>query len=387
MFKIALKMLSRNPQDRPSAAELQKHPYLTLPNGWRFELSELERPRRFPSIILNKSRKSIKPTRHLKHSSFDSGPHIPPVPSLPVPLGDSTTPPSHMLYQSIITSRQPPPQLDPDYGPQLVFITPPSSPVRDVSRTSPSEPSDASGLPGLQRLKGFHVVNADPEPDTNKVPFVYSPPPLPGVDNKSPYSARLAPSLHHAPYSPSIVRQSTQVHSTQSTARHPASHYLNARKVDKPEIELSRKEGDDNDDSDDSDFGTSLWKRPPTDLTAKRLKDGLSRTASSRSSQIRKAVLRVSSHHHGHDAPWAPRPVPEEVYDHLQEFFPHHDLDKAIIEVGNADTTPEPKASDDRRWYAKKSIRMVAEEQITRNQIGMRRKTKLWDSNVEELRM
>jgi len=236
-------------------------------------------------------------------------------------------------------------------------------------------------------LKGFHVVNADPEPDPNKVPFVYNPPPLPGVDNKSPYSARLAPSLHHAPYSPPIVRQSTQIDSTQSTVGLPASYYSNARKVDKPETELSRKEGHDNDDSDDSDLGTSLWKRPPADLTAGRPKDSLSRTASSRSSQIRKAVLRVSSHHHEQNAPWAPRPVPEEVYDHLQEFFPHHDLDKAIIEVGHVESTPEPKALNDRRRHAKKSIRMVAEEQITRNQIGMRRKTKLWDSNVEELRM
>jgi mitogen-activated protein kinase kinase kinase len=165
--------------------------------------------------------------------------------------------------------------------------------------------------------------------------------------------------------------------------KHPTSRYLSARSVDQPEIELWRKE--DNDDSDDSDFGTSLWKRPPADLTAGRLKDGLSRTASSRSSQIRKAIFRPSTHHE-HDAPWAPRPVPEEVYDHLQEFFPHHDLDKAIIEVGHADSTAEPKASDDRRRQAKKSIRMVAEEQINRNQIGMRRKTKLWDSNVKELR-
>ena len=378
-------MFLRNPQDRPSAAELQKHPYLTLPNGWRFELSELERPRRFPSLVLNKSRRSIKPTRHLKHSSVDSGPHIPPVPPLPapLPLGDTTT--SDMLHPSIIGSRQPSqcPHLD---GPRLVFITPPSSPVREASRAGPSnEPSDASGPPGLQRMKGFHVVNADPEPDPNKVPSIYNPPPLPGVDNKSPYSARLAPSLHHAPYSPPIVRQSTQVHSTQSTVRHPAPYHFDARKVDRPEIESSRREGDDNDDSDDSDFGTSLWKRPPADLTAGRLTDGLSRTASSRSSQIKKALLRVSSHH-GH-APWAPRPAPDEVYDHLQEFFPHHDLDKAIIEVNHAESTPEPKTTDDRRRHAKKSIRMVAEEQITRNQIGMRRKTKLWDSNVEELRM
>jgi len=88
-----------------------------------------------------------------------------------------------------------------------------------------------------------------------------------------------------------------------------------------------------------------------------------------------------ASTHHEHGVPWAPRPAPEEVYDHLQEFFPHHDLDKAIIEVGQADSTR------DRRRQAKKSIRMVAEERVNRSQRGIRRKTKLWDSNVEELRM
>jgi hypothetical protein len=292
-----------------------------------------------------------------------------------------------MLRYSMMGDKQllPRPGLDPDHGPRLVFITPPGSPVRDVLPTGHSnELSNTFGTPSFQRLKGFHVVNADPEPDPNKMTFTYNPPPLPGVDNKSPYSARLAPSsLHHAPYSPPIVRRNTQAYSSPTTMKHSASYHFSARKVDNPETEVSQKEDEDNDDSDDSDFGTSLWKRPPVDLTAAaRLKDGPSRPPSTRSSQVRKAIFRASIHHHELDASWAPRPVPEEVYDHLQEFFPHHDLDKAIIEV-----TPEPKTLDNRRRQAKKSIRMVAEEQINRNQIGMRRKTKLWDSNVKELRM
>lgn len=376
-----------DPQDRPSAAELQKHPYLKLPNGWRFELHDMERPGRFPSIVSNKLRKSIWSTRHPRFSLFDSSQNTPPVPQLPAafPSGDTTTPASDILRHPVAGGKHPQHRqdLDPDHGPQLVFITPPSSPVRDISRIS--HPSDTLGTPGFQRLKGFHVVNADPEPDPDKMTFIYSPPPLPGVDNKSPYSARLAPSsLHHPPYPPPMIRRNTQAPSTHSTMMHPASYYFTARSVDKPEAE-SRKEfeGDDNDESDDSDFGSSLWKRPPVDLTAGGLNDGQSRPASSISSQIRKAIFRM--HHHEDDAEWAPRPVPEEVYDHLQEFFPHHDLDKAIIEVGLAGSTPEPGASDDSRRQAKKSIRMVAVEQ--NNQIGMRRKTKLWDSNVEELRM
>jgi hypothetical protein len=29
-------VIARNPDDRPSAAELRKHSYLTLPQGWMF---------------------------------------------------------------------------------------------------------------------------------------------------------------------------------------------------------------------------------------------------------------------------------------------------------------------------------------------------------------
>lgn len=270
----------------------------------------------------------------------------------------------------------------PERSPQLVFITPPSSPVPEFPQIgNDSEPSNVAAVPGLQRLKGFHVVNGDPEPDLRKMTFVYTPPPLPGVDSKTPYSARLVPSsLHHAPYSPPTPPPSSQM----QTMWRPASYNLSARG---DELELPLRDSDDNDDSDDSNIGTSLWKRPPLDLIAERLQGSPSRTASTRSSQIRRTIFRASSQHYEDDASWAPRPVPEEVYDHLQEFFPYHDLDKAIIEVGHVDSTPKPKFLDDKQRQAKKSIRMVAEEQINRRQIGTRRKTKLWDSNVEELRM
>lgn len=376
MFDITLKLLSRDPQDRPSAAELQNHPYLTLPPGWRFEFADMQRPRR--SIVSDKSR-LMKPPRHLKPSSYDSGQHIPPVPQLPAMDSTMSVP---EIRHSVISGKQlklHQPHLDLERGPRLVFITPPSSPIQDVSRADhTNEPSNLSGTPGFQRLKGFRVVNADPEPDPNKVAFIYQPPPLPSVDN-APYSTRLAPSaLYHAPYSPPIIQ-----HSTHSPTVLPSSNYSSTPSPDHPEPGLSHKEGDDYCDSDDSELGTSLWKRPPIDLTAGRPNDG--RTLSSRFSQVKKAIHRNSTYYHEHDAAWAPRPVPKEVYDHLQEFFPRHDLDKAIIDVGHPDSTPEPKDFDDKRMQAKKSIRMVAEEQINRSQTGMRRRTTLWDSNVEEL--
>jgi len=36
----------------------------------------------------------------------------------------------------------------------------------------------------------------------------------------------------------------------------------------------------------------------------------------------------------------APRPPLEDVYDHLEEFFPNHDLDKPVIEASSGETSP-----------------------------------------------
>jgi mitogen-activated protein kinase kinase kinase len=108
------------------------------------------------------------------------------------------------------------------------------------------------------------------------------------------------------------------------------------------------------------------------------------------------------------DYTWAPRPPPEDVYDHLEEFFPNHDLDKPVIEASSggtspttADYAPIPLAQinqpDKSRVRGKKSIRIVAEEhkkRIDRNSradlssvtsVLRKRSTKLWGSRLEEV--
>jgi Protein kinase domain len=113
---------------------------------------------------------------------------------------------------------------------------------------------------------------------------------------------------------------------------------------------------------------------------------------------------------------WAPRPMPEDVLDRLEEFFPEHDLDRLVIEAnsgGNSPVTVEPSAPLPTSQVApnpavsqlahprrhKKSIRIVAEEQKKRiqnrvsradsvyanNAMLRKRNTKLWDSKVEEV--
>ncbi|KAF9462166.1 kinase-like domain-containing protein, partial [Collybia nuda] len=71
-----------DPENRPSAAELQQHPYLRLPVGWKFKLSDIEGSphlHRSPSLASRKSRKSWKSIRHAKSSLADSHEIIPSV--------------------------------------------------------------------------------------------------------------------------------------------------------------------------------------------------------------------------------------------------------------------------------------------------------------------
>ena len=111
------------------------------------------------------------------------------------------------------------------------------------------------------------------------------------------------------------------------------------------------------------------------------------------------------------DSSWASRPNPEEVLNRLEDFFPHHDLDKPVIEASSGGTSPTAAESPpaplpyngnnvkaaDKRSRHKKSIRVVAEEHNLRQDRSSRlqsssaanvfrkRSTKLWDSRVEEV--
>ncbi|KIM48289.1 hypothetical protein M413DRAFT_440009 [Hebeloma cylindrosporum] len=110
------------------------------------------------------------------------------------------------------------------------------------------------------------------------------------------------------------------------------------------------------------------------------------------------------------DDNWALRPPAENIYDHLEKFFPTHDLDKPVIEATSGETSPttaEPTAAlqlpapvDERaRIRAKKSIRIVAQEHKKRidrtsraadstsysDNVMRKRSTKLWGSRLEEV--
>lgn len=91
------------------------------------------------------------------------------------------------------------------------------------------------------------------------------------------------------------------------------------------------------------------------------------------------------------------RPKPEEVYDHLESWFPHHDLDQpldgsALTPIPRSPQTPSSSeqhlavAVRQRKEQSRKSIKMIAKEQCSRSDAAARRRTRLWNSYVKELK-
>ena len=172
------------------------------------------------------------------------------------------------------------------------------------------------------------------------------------------------------------------------------------------------------DDSDSSELGTMIWKKRPEDpklrgpLLTVQIASQAEETSTreplhrSNASALEDKSLRASTFANMSDATWAPRPLAEDVYDRLEDFFPEHDLDKPVIEAGSGSTSPtiadpasslvqppQPPESPERRGgiRARKSIRYVAQDfkkRIDRKPsafANIKRNTKLWGSKVEEV--
>ncbi|KAG6818003.1 hypothetical protein H0H87_009158 [Tephrocybe sp. NHM501043] len=355
------------PQNRPSAAKLQTHQYLKLPPNWRFdafELAPLQRSRSQSSRISRPSDRYIQP------SSSNTSKVIPSVPPILTITGNSTYQPAGESAQ-IETLRaslhhQPNSTHVSDSGPPVVIITPPSSPLPQIAQLPNSNSMtslDAAGSVSTP-LKGFRVVNPDPEQHASGKPFVYYPPPLPSVDTSSPFSSRLLPITTHGAdeeYPPSLREKlPTTPHSSR---RNAGSRHSNHRRTRASQA-LSDYHG--------SDYDDEIWAVRPADL--------LNRGEPSRRARSSSRTRGPSRDINGIDAhdEWC-RPIPAAVYENLQDFFPEYDLEKAVVPIASPNALT-PEREEDR----KKSILVVAAD---RAQSGARRRTKLWDSKVEELLM
>ncbi|KAF8078698.1 kinase-like domain-containing protein [Lyophyllum atratum] len=373
-----------DPHDRPSAAELQEHPYLVLPVAWRFEISDIEPLPllRSSSQTSRRSRKSMKSNHHLPSSISEVVPPVPPI--LTTIANPAYRPPAaHTMETEIPRSHSPHQRSDArtklDNGPPVVYITPPNSrpaQVAQLPNNSSRTSLDTSGSVSTTR-KGFRIVNPDPEPGSKKKPYVYQPPPLPSIKAGSPYSARLSPPAVQGADEAYPIR----LHSHNPLPGSSPNSYDGAAHRHTTSRQSSRRQTKASliTDYSDSDGDDKIWAIRPADLSTR---SGPSRPRA-RSSSRNRRTSKATSPIDGHDE-WA-RPIAAQVYGNLQEFFPEYDLEKAVIAVSPADSTPAER--EDRKQRIKKSIRLVAEEQNNRAQLGVRRRTKLWDSKVEELRM
>ena len=359
--------LCREPQRRPSAAELRTHRYLDLPRRWVFNSS---------NISIRK--KSVRKSKF----AFPPG-DIPPVPSLH-PMEESTLRPNQRtLRPSASNARlnvpsqqgrqyspdsRPPNSNDngrhrrhistpnfPDRndghnqrpvldGPPIVVIKPVQNPFgrressssrysyEQTPRAASDQSSDRSS--GKTRRKSFFVANPDDDTARSKAPFVYIPPelppsPPPPPKTQSTYSLSPLPSLSHHRSQPSLKPNP----SIRSEASSTSNYY-----------------------SDDGSDNDSLWQKAPVQ-TSKR-----------------KSIIASKR-----EAPWA-RPDLDTVYHKLDQFFPDHDIDQTI---------ETPSIPDNSRKHGRRrTIRVVAQsaqEEARRSRAQQRRQTRLWDIHAEEV--
>ncbi|KAG6912025.1 hypothetical protein DXG01_000273 [Tephrocybe rancida] len=298
------------------------------------------------------SRRSHRSNRYTQPSLTATSEAIPHVPPISTVIANSTYRPAgqplsnETLHVNPQHHQRSDPQQKSRDGPQVVIITPPppslNAQLPNNSRTS----LDTAGSVSTP-LKGFRVVNPDPddpEQPASRKHFIYNPPPLPNVDTGALFSSRLLPVANHGvaeAYPPSLRNRAPPMSSPSPSRRHVVSRYSSRRQTQASQTFSDYAESDNNDDE--------IWAKRPTDLSNK-----------------------------GDHEEWL-RPAPAAVYENLQDFFPEYDLNKAVVPITSANTLSKERGQD-----RKKSIRVVAEN---RAQSGPRRRTKLWDSKVEELHM
>ncbi|KAK0198191.1 kinase-like domain-containing protein [Armillaria mellea] len=364
-----------NPAKRPMAAELRKHSYLTPVPGWSFTQAEVERPPEKHILSLKHgiavseekatSRRSI--SRTLRRPSSSSA------------LGPRSTHHQHLHFRNASEAVLP---AKPDYGrpPPLVYITPPSSPLKSALGSTPEDDDQIvfnwaatsdSSKSSYQRRKMFHVVNPDPDDSddertirrckSSKLPYIYNPPPLPSADVESPFSSTLEvtdppyPNTHYPQFSPSLSSASTLISA-------PTSHSI-----------FSSSDTE-------SDFGGTFWQKPPISARPLPSPPPPPPPPLPRSHSSKRACARLSRIDCKRNSAWH-RPHLEDVYQRLDYYFPEHDVDRPRP-VAKADKVAgQPK---DRRM--RKSVRMIAQEQLNRNLSDPEhRNTALWGGRIEEL--
>ncbi|KAK0478230.1 kinase-like domain-containing protein [Armillaria novae-zelandiae] len=357
-----------NPAKRPMASELQKHPYLTPVPDWSFTQAEVERPPE--KHLLSRKQDAVVPeassrrpiSRTLRRPSSSSA------------LGrPRLTTYQHMHFRNTSEAAKP------GYGrpPPLVYITPPSSPMKSASGSTLEDDDQIvfnwaatsdSSKSSYQHRKMFYVVNPDPDDSddertirrckSSKLPYSYNPPPLPSTDVELPSTLEttdpLHPNTHYPQFSPSLSSATTLISASANHSTFSSSDT-------------------------ESDFGGTFWQKPPINLRPLPSLPPPPPTTRPRLHSEKRACARLSRIECKRNSAWH-RPHLEDVYQRLDYYFPEHDVDRPVVKADKVASQPK-----DRRM--RKSLRMVAQEQLNRNLSDPEHRVKsaLWGSRIEEL--
>lgn len=256
-----------------------------------------------------------------------------------------------------------------EFKPPVISITPPLRPKRKKGRnfsnsgahTPTTTPNTASQTSPLNT-------------SSERLPYVYLPPPLPEMNVLLPYSRQLVSPISmrsSKPISPTFSKDIKPVPTkllTLSTNVSPVGISVTSN------VDYSGQRGvpytlppkSEDDDSDDDDYySPSIWKRPPVDIP-------------SGPSQGVKPVKSVSDWNISTILPPSsiPRPSVETVYKgFLSENVENIDLLDARVARGVSSKSR----------YSMKSIRDVVEARLSQAQIVPETKAHFWNSHMEEI--
>lgn len=255
--------------------------------------------------------------------------------------------------------------MDPqDFKPPLISITPPLRPRR--KRRSFSD-LGAHTTTFLNPTSQTSPLNAG----SKRRPYVYHPPPLPGMNVSSPYSRQLV----------SPMKSSKPISQTFSKSIKPVPNKLLTdvssvgisvtRNVDYSGQQGVLPSKNEDDDSDDDDrYSPSIWKRPPVDIPS-----GPSQSLKSEESE---SDWSISSIHHHHHLPSAiPRPSVETVYKGF--------LSENVENIDLPDAACVARSVSNKSRYTMKSIREVVKARLSQAQIVPVTRAHFWNSHMEEI--
>lgn len=360
------------PNHRSSASDLLLHPYLSLPTGWSFpgisEIGERLKHHDDPASIadvIDSSTVNVDLHPPLHSSTYAMKLECPNL------LGrDSVQKASRPITPPLVYIAPPGPRQHTSHG-SSDWASDWAMRERKSSLTHEDSGNQEFSQKSSSTSRKLMVYNPDSSDNTSSQPsfdpLTYKPPPLPEVKAPTPYSTHLAP-----------LRRTGSSH---ATPRAPGGSLDSSETSYNNEYSVGT----------DTDYGltSSTWKRLPADLVLSRRQ----KKVDGPSPQQISGNMPSSSHSKLTPLPTIcnTRPPADQVMEHLEEFFPAHNLDDPVVESLDQDLLSDMNSSQFpvSRRCTMKSIKRIVGEQINRTSLVDldHRRTRLWNSHVEEIKV